>query len=109
MNIKAPTMDQCSSNAIVYKDDHHIAYACWYPQMGGYAGRCVAIFDQLWKSYSSGAAEGGCVDVLVWHDGEFPFSDDGRDPYSLHHCDPSQFIRFGEFLQEINDKNMVEV
>ena len=41
-----------------------------------------------------------CVDLYIWHDGEFPFSeeDDGRPPYLVHHCDITQFIRFGRAL-----------
>jgi len=109
MNIKEPTSDQCSNKEIVFENVSRIAYACWYPQMGGYVGKCVAIFDKGWKLSGSGAAEGGCIDVLVWHDGEFPFSDFDGIPHSLHHCDPVQFIEFGKFLEGINNKNMIEV
>ena len=107
--MKEPTVAQCSGREKIFQDETHVAYACWYPQMGGYVGKCVAIFDRMWKKYKTGAACGGCIDVLVWHDGEFPFSETDGDPKELHHCDPSQFVQFGEFLLETNNKNKVDV
>jgi hypothetical protein len=78
-----PTAQQCSDkSAIAFGDEW--AFACWYPQMGGYVGKCVV----------TGAGE-GCFDAYVWHDGEFPFGD-GPSPNRLHHCHPGQFIAFGE-------------
>jgi len=56
--------------------------ATWYPQMGGYCGKCIVV------------PIGDCFDAYVWHDGDFPFSGDAP-PTFLHHCDPQQFIRFG--------------
>ena len=86
-----PTARQCSDHATVPG-----GRACWYPQMGGYAGKAIAA-----------ANADGEVDVWVWHDGQFPFSsldDSGggppRSPVLLHHCDPGQFIRFGQFLEQ---------
>lgn len=105
MDIKEPTDDQCSNNEKVFDDGVKVGYAVWYPQMGGYVGKAVALFDKEWKSYSTGAAEGGCIDVLVWHDGEFPFGGD-ENPREIHHCVPEQFIKFGEFLSEINKRGM---
>src|SRR3990172_2007725 len=93
--IKEPTSDQCSAQAKVYEDDHQVGYAIWYPQMGGYVGKAVALV----RPYMGGA---GCIDVLVWHDGMFPFGDEDRPPVSLHHCDPAQFIEFGETLSKLN-------
>ncbi len=90
-----PTSEQCSANAIVAEDEHTIAMACWYPQMGGYVGRSVA---RMHKDSDS------CFDVYVWHNGEFPFSDgdpNGQTPIRLHHCDPAQFVAFGEALQSL--------
>jgi hypothetical protein len=108
MNIKLPTPDQCSGLEKVFEDDDKIGYAVWYPQMGGYVGRAVALFDKEWQhSEESGCSIGGCIEIYVWHDGEFPFSDDGeraQQPAHLHHCDPEQFIAFGKKLKEINDK-----
>jgi hypothetical protein len=69
--------------------------ACWYPQMGGYSGKAVAVSDDT-----------GCVDLYVWHDGEFPFTgdDDGpAPPVEVHHCDPEQFIQFGRQLTAFID------
>lgn len=56
--------------------------ALWYPQMGGYSGKAVAV------------GPAGCFAVYVWHDGEFPF--EGEAPVKLHHCDARQFINFGQ-------------
>jgi hypothetical protein len=97
-----PTPEQCSANAIVSEDDRAIAMACWYPQMGGYVGRAIACMHKDSDS---------CFDVYVWHDGEFPFSDDGpnsRPPAQLHHCDPAQFVAFGEALQSLQARFVSE-
>jgi hypothetical protein len=77
--------------------------ACWYPSIGGYAGKAVVV-----------VSEDGGVDVWVWHDGQFPFRslDDGADndgepprsPVLLHHCDPADFIRFGQFLERLQEE-----
>lgn len=78
--------------------DGNQCMALWYPQMGGYVGRAVAVN----LMHSDG--EPGCIDVYVWHDGEFPFTGDdefGRGPVRrIHHCDAGQFILFGEELEE---------
>ena len=104
MKIQQPTSEQCSSGAVVFDQDGRIGYACWYPQMGGYVGRAVALFDKEWQQREDGATMGGCIDVLVWHDGDFPFHDGDEKPREIHHCDPEQFIEFGQFLQTINEK-----
>ncbi len=92
---KEPTPEQCSTGAKLDDFDGCAAYACWYPQMGGYVGKCVVVIppdDQ--GDYDR------CFDAYVWHDGAFPFSKDDpdRSPVRLHHCVPSQFVRFGEFV-----------
>jgi hypothetical protein len=84
-----PTAEDCTARrqVLVYVDGTEVlGYACWYPQMGGYVGKCVVV-------------PGGCFGAYVWHDGEFPFNDlhDGP-PAHLHHCDPTQFIEFGQFV-----------
>lgn len=56
--------------------------AIWYPSMGGYVAHAVAV--------DTGE---GDLDVYVWHDGEFPFSD--ASPVRLHHCSAADFTRFG--------------
>jgi hypothetical protein len=89
---KEPTPEECSANATVQGPYERASFACWYPQMGGYVGKCVI------------APEGnGCFDAYIWHDGEFPFEGegDGRSPVVLHHCDPEQFIRFGELVKKL--------
>lgn len=105
---KEPTAEQCSQHALVHENEHKLVYAIWYPQMGGYVGKALAFIDKGWKEFPHGATEGGCIDVLVWHDGSFPF-DDGRNPADLHHCDPEQFIQFGEQLKKLNDIQRIEV
>lgn len=104
---KEPTPEQCKSNDVVYETEYKVGYAIWYPQMGGYIGRAVAVMDKNWTEYPGGGRSGGCVDVYVWHDGEFPFSEDGRDPYLVHHCSPEQFVTFGELLESLNDLGKV--
>ena len=81
------------------EDGDQIGYAVWYPQMGGYCGKAVAVVD---KKQQTG--EGGCVECYIWHDGEFPFLGDDRPPIHIHHCDPGQFIRFGKKLAKFNVK-----
>ena len=100
LDINEPTTEQCNNHELVYKDQTRRAYAAWYPQMGGYVAKCVAVFDLQWKDLGHGR-HGGCIDVYVWHDGDFPF--EGRAPIVMHHCNPKQFIRFGEWLKEINE------
>lgn len=77
MNIRIPTGDECSKHAKMHEDEHRVGYAIWYPQMGGYVCRAVALLNKGWKQYENGSAEGGCIDVYVWHNGEFPFEGEG--------------------------------
>jgi hypothetical protein len=86
----APTPEQCSSKASIQFAGRTLT-AAWYPQMGGSGSACLIEKDSS-----------GCFDVWVWHDGEFPFGEgDEREPAFLHHCDPEQFIRFGELVRSI--------
>ena len=101
MHIPEPTNEQCSSNSVVCEDDTKIGYAIWYPQMGGYVGRAVVVLDKEWSDNGS-SRSGGCFDVLVWHDGDFPFSNGLTPPIELHHCDPEQFIEFGRAVARLN-------
>ena len=86
---REPTSAECSDNAIVDG-----CLAAWYPQMGGYGGKC-------WIVSADNDADGGgpCFDVAVYHDGEFPFCSESpfetASPVILHHCSADQFIRFG--------------
>lgn len=88
-----PTDEQCSAGAAVPTPDGWLAFATWYPQMGGYVGKAVVVFG------ATPAKDEACFEVWVWHDGEFPFAE-GRRPAQLHHCDPEQFVRFGELVAE---------
>lgn len=97
--LREPTCEQCSANEKVFEDDYTVGYAIWYPQMGGYVGRSIALLRK-------GEGEAGCFDVLVWHDGEFPFDGEGGEqPRRLHHCATEQFIRFGEKVDELQARH----
>ena len=104
MEIKEPTGDECTAKTKVYETDQAIGYAMWYPQMGGYVGKCIVVLDKQWTD-GGHYRLGGCFEAYVWHDGEFPFSeDDGVLPAHIHHCDPKQFVRFGEAVQHLNEQ-----
>lgn len=95
--MREPTADQCSTGEAVDVAFPSVGFAAWYPQMGGYSGKCVVVV----RPGQDGSL--GCFDVVVWHDGMFPFSENGSDrdgeergrPAGLHHCQATQFIRFG--------------
>lgn len=98
-DIPCPTVDQCSTHAKVFEDDQHVGYAIWYPQMGGYVGQAVALISKGQEFADA------CFDVLVWHDGEFPFDGEtGHRPIELHHCSPSQFVDFGNKVLELQQE-----
>jgi len=100
MDLIEPTAEQCESNAIISDSEEGIVFAAWYPQMGGYCGKCLV---QTVRDYD----ESGCFDVFVWHDGEFPFSDSPTDcsrPIRVHHCDADQFIEFGKLVKKMQGK-----
>ena len=72
--------------------------ALWFPQMGGYTSKAVAVDPGCDEEFDD-------MDVYVWHDGEFPFTEGDRDwegkprsPALLHLCDPGQFVGFGQRL-----------
>lgn len=97
-----PTPEQCSEFAKVFDNGEFHGFAIWYPQMGGYCGKAIAVIEKSWTEYENGSCEGGCVDVYVWHNGNFPFHE-GENPAIVHHCDPQQFIDFGKQLKNLND------
>jgi hypothetical protein len=90
--VRQPTPEECEAGT-TYEHAGRRGFATWYPQMGGYVGRCVVLFG---ASTTVDGKDGGCFDVFVWHDGEFPFGD--RDPIDLHHCMAEQFIEFGRVV-----------
>jgi hypothetical protein len=97
-DMREPTAEECRAKAEVRLNEKLAGRACWYPQMGGYWGKAVAVVDE------------DCVDVYVWHNGDFPFSSDhpGWDgqppnPALLHHCDGEQFVNFGKFLMSLQE------
>jgi hypothetical protein len=84
---REPTAEECREGTVIENDGEKFL-ATWYPQMGGYVGKC-------WVSISGYDRERSpCFEVFVWHDGEFPF--EGKAPVCLHHCEAEQFVRFGE-------------
>lgn len=89
--MKQPTADQCNDNADLYLlDGNRRAFACWYPQMGGYTSKAIV---------EPGADEDDCFEAYIWHDGEFPFSEDEGEPAHIHHCVIDQFIEFGNLVK----------
>lgn len=96
MTPREPTVEECTANTEIVPK----CFALWYPQMGGYSGKAIAVWS------------GGCWELFIWHDGDFPFSDgdvDGwtdtpRVPVNIHHCDSSQFVRFGHTLQQCEQR-----
>ena len=103
MNITEPTGAECSAHAHVYDSADKMGFAVWYPQMGGYIGKAVAVMDKNWTESPNGARLGGCVDVYVWHDGEFPFQQDVESPRLIHCCDPEEFVDFGRVVGGLNN------
>lgn len=89
---REPTGDECNTHAVIECGSDRWT-ACWYPQMGGYAGKCLVL---------GGGDE--CFDVLVWHDGEFSFAEGECSPTRLHHCSADQFVRFWEFVRGLPDR-----
>jgi hypothetical protein len=101
---REPTAEECTAKARVIAFEtldgiKRYGYACWYPQMGGYGGRCVVVFDEP-------QGPNDCFDAYVWHDGEFPFGPDTEDnPREIHHCAAEQFVRFGEAVAAMQEKH----
>lgn len=94
--LQQPTSEQATSKAEVILADGRKGYCCWYPQMGGYVGIAIVI------------PTGDCFDVLVWHDGDFPFDDDDDchdGPVTLHHCSAGQFISFGNDMRDFRRRS----
>lgn len=100
MNIpRKPTSEECTAGARLEDFQGMAAFACWYPQMGGYVGKAVVAFYPDHVAVEEDDL--GCFEAFIWHDGEFPIhSDDGRDPVCLHHCAAGQFIEFGRFVEK---------
>ncbi|MEE8489957.1 MAG: hypothetical protein V3S43_06440 [Acidimicrobiia bacterium] len=82
---RAPTSDECTHNVEVDG-----MFGAWYPQVGGYGGKCWIRFD----------SSETCFDVFLWHDGEFPLGD-GDNPRELHHCMADQFVDFGKLVLKL--------
>jgi hypothetical protein len=83
--------------------DGYPAYACWYPQMGGYVGRCVVVITP--DGNGDEGVTDRCFEAYVWHDGDFPFNNDMGSPNHIHHCMPSQFQGFAEFVLDKQEQH----
>ena len=93
--MRQPTSDECDSHAMITEAGEQWM-AAWYPQMGGYGAYCWVNI----RNEHDGVLP--CFDVLVWHDGEFPFGD-GNPPTELHHCVAAQFIEFGSLVKRMQE------
>lgn len=83
--------DREASNREVVVFEERSWLATFYPQMGGYGGKC-------WVDVTEGV--GACFDVYVYHDGEFPFAHaPTKEPIRLHHCAAQQFRRFADEVE----------
>jgi hypothetical protein len=95
IDVKEPTPEDCSAHKVTDHPDGWRTIAIWYPQMGGYVGKALVVAQP-------GPDGDSCFDVYVWHDGSFPFDEDGgRARAHLHHCSAGQFIDFGETVQRL--------
>lgn len=94
-----PTSEECSKR-VRFAFNGFEWLACWYPQMGGYVGKCVVLLHACGGSGGPDPDDG--FNVYVWHDGAFPFhpNDSAREPIRLHHCSPDQFIEFGQLIKK---------
>ena len=100
-SLREPTPEECEANAKLMLGGESYT-AAWYPQRGGYVAKCLIRHVD---------AEDCCYDLYVWHDGEFPFSGEGEtdaQPVGLHHCDGNQFIAFGELLNSLDRRGIIE-
>lgn len=88
MSLKCPTAEQCITGERLGDG----MFACWYPQMGGYVSKCIVMIND---------EHSGCFEAYIWHNGDFPISDDcSTDSIShIHHCEADQFIKFGNFIK----------
>lgn len=91
--IREPTAEECEANALIAETAEQVAYAIWYPQMGGYVAKAVVAFFKDDKNNR-------CFDVSVWHTGTWPFAD-CESGNNLHHCDAEQFIEFGKTVLKL--------
>ncbi len=103
--ITEPTSKQCSEKEVLWESETQIAWATYYPQMGGYGSKAVIVGTKQPSEYNE------CFDAYIWHDGEFPFDgESGNKPRELHHCMAQQFIRFGEeVLKKSYGKNQIMI
>lgn len=95
MKIPDPMHEQCANNERIDLSEGRYGVAAWYPSMGGYVSHCVIV----------PIPGETCLDVYLWHDGEFPFgASDDAQPVALHHCSPDTFIGFGELCNRVLDE-----
>jgi hypothetical protein len=95
-----PTAEQCSKRERLPAFNGQQAFACWYPQMGGYSGKCVVVSEA--GPFDLHQRDLPCFEVYVWHDGDFPFSGE-QVPVYFHHCAADQFIEFGNRVRAFQE------
>lgn len=106
LEIRQPSADECNANARIDVGGERLAFAAWYPQMGGYGALCVVVSGN--NANPGDDPSEACFDVHIWHDGDFPYSAEtdierlgyARAPAVLHHCRAKQFINFGQVVVE---------
>jgi len=89
-------------NGTVEQTERGFRLHAWHPQWGGYSSQAFVDFDET-SGDSSG--EPGCFELTVWHDGEFPISEERAndprtepseaEPFTFHHCGAMQHVYFG--------------
>lgn len=71
-------------------------------------GKAIAIIGKNQQHLLSGAQIGGCVELYIWHDGEFPFNEDNKkQPAHIHICEPEQFVNMGKLLNKWNEEQVI--
>ena len=96
--IVEPTYEEVNKKAIRILPDGSKEYCMWFPQLGGYHAKMVILVMPTEEEYAN------CIDAYVWHNGDFPFSEEPGypvNPRELHICDAEQWIDFGKELYKI--------
>ena len=88
--LSEPTAEQCDQNSVLLRDGNRMAYATWYPRIGGVAAKAIVQFLR-----TSLEADDECFDVLLWNDKHSPFNVDDSGLIVLHHCSAAEFVNFG--------------
>jgi len=100
--VPMPTGEQCEKQAVVAESSGRIAYAMFTPQIAGYHAKAVTIIEKDWLDDDTNC--GGEVELLVWHDGEFPTPDE--EPYFVTEIgDTEDLVDFAQTIHALNEKH----